>query len=188
VRSAIGIDGSGGCAALAALTRMRPACCRSRRPTLGFARAACARGGAARSSTSIPPSPDAGPAGLADFPIVSQGFAERAYGTVDRALEQMALQGARLPVVTLGPRGSLALHAGRVLASPAPPVAVVDSTGAGDVFRGAFAWGLLQGLEAAALLRIANGAAALSCVGLGAQGGIPDSSRLRAFLADSRRS
>ena len=124
----------------------------------------------------------------ADFPIVSQGFAEHAYGTPSRALEQMASLGARLPVVTLGARGSLALLAGRLLVSPAPPVGVVDTTGAGDVFRGAFAWGLLQGFEAEALLLVANGAAALSCCGLGAQGAIPDAPRLRAFLADPRRS
>ena len=125
---------------------------------------------------------------LADFPIVSEGFAERVYGTVESALEQMAGQGARLPVVTLGARGSLALWAGRSLASPATRMVVVDTTGAGDVFRGAFAWGLLQGLDAEPLLRAANAAAALSCTGLGAQGALPDAVQLLAFLADPRRS
>ena len=125
---------------------------------------------------------------LADFPIVSSGFAEPAYGTVSGALEQMAALGARMPVVTLGARGSLALRAGREIASPAPRVAVADTTGAGDVFRGAFAWGLLQGLEAEPLLCAANAAAAWSCGGLGAQGALPDAAQLRAILADPRRS
>ena len=124
---------------------------------------------------------------LADFPIVSLGFAEGAYGSVSAALERMAARGARLPVVTLGERGARGLLAGRELASPAARVAVVDTTGAGDVFRGAFAWGLLQGLAAESLLRTANAAAALSCRGLGAQGAIPDAPGLRAFLADPER-
>lgn len=125
---------------------------------------------------------------LADFPIVSLGFAERVHGAVSSALEQMAALGARLPVVTLGARGSLALCAGREIASPAACVAAADTTGAGDVFRGAFAWGLLQGLDAEPLLRAANGAAGWSCTGLGAQGALPDATQLRAFLGDPRRS
>jgi sugar/nucleoside kinase (ribokinase family) len=125
---------------------------------------------------------------LADFPIVSESFAEAAYGTVEKALAQMAAQGARLPVVTLGALGSLALWAGQRLASPAHRSVVADTTGAGDVFRGAFAWGLLQGLDVEALLRAANGAAALACRGLGAQGALPDATRLQSFLADPRES
>ena len=124
---------------------------------------------------------------LADFPIVSLGFAEGAFGSASAALQQMAARGARLPVVTLGERGARALSAGRELASPAARVAVRDTTGAGDVFRGAFAWGLLQGLAADVLLRTANAAAALSCRGLGAQGALPDVLGLRAFLGDPGR-
>jgi sulfofructose kinase len=121
-----------------------------------------------------------------DFPVVSQGFAERAYGAPEAALARLAALGARLPVVTCGAGGALAWWQGRVLASPALAVEVVDTTGAGDAFHGAFAWGLLQGLDAAALLRAANGAAALACTGRGAQGALPDPGRLEAFLGGRR--
>jgi sulfofructose kinase len=118
-----------------------------------------------------------------DFPVISEAFAVRAYGSAERALARLAALGAKLPVVTCGARGALAWWRERPLASPAFAVAAVDTTGAGDVFHGAFAWGLLAGLDAAALLRAANAAAALACTGRGAQGALPDRARLEAFLA-----
>jgi len=122
-----------------------------------------------------------------DFPVVSKGFAEAAYGSAEGALDRLVALGARLPVVTLGAEGALARSAGRQLASPGFAVDVVDTTGAGDVFHGAFAWGLLRGLDAAALLRAANAAAALACTGLGAQAAIPDAEQLVAFLGEGQR-
>lgn len=119
-----------------------------------------------------------------DFPVVSQSFAERCYGSPVAALSRLAALGARLPVVTLGARGAVAWWEGEPLASPAFGVDVVDTTGAGDVFHGAFAWGLLEGLGVVPLLRVANGAAACACTGLGAQGALPDAKELRAFLAE----
>jgi sugar/nucleoside kinase (ribokinase family) len=95
----------------------------------------------------------------------------------------MAALGARLPVVTAGARGALARENGRTLASPAFAVSVVDTTGAGDAFHGAFAWGLARGLGAAELLRVANAAAALACTAPGAQGALPDAGELGALLA-----
>jgi sugar/nucleoside kinase (ribokinase family) len=118
-----------------------------------------------------------------DFPVVSRGFAEAAYGGAEPALARLAALGARLPVVTLGAEGALAWSGGRLLASPAFAVEVVDTTGAGDAFHGAFAWGLLQGLGTAELLRVANAAAAFACTGPGAQGALPDAGELRWLLA-----
>ena len=118
-----------------------------------------------------------------DFPVVSQSFVERFYGSPAEALVRLASLGAKLPVVTLGAQGALAWWEGEPLASPAFGVEVVDTTGAGDVFHGAFAWGLLEGLGVVELLRAANGAAACACTGLGAQAALPDARELRAFLA-----
>jgi sugar/nucleoside kinase (ribokinase family) len=89
-----------------------------------------------------------------------------------------------MAVATLGERGSLALTREREIAAPSFAIAPRDTTGAGDVFHAAFAWGLLEGLEGEALLRAANGAAALSCRGLGAQGGVPTRAELDAFLRE----
>ena len=49
----------------------------------------------------------------------------------------------------------------------------VDTTGAGDAFHGAFAWGLAEGRNDAECARIASAVAALSCRRLGARAGLP---------------
>jgi sugar/nucleoside kinase (ribokinase family) len=78
-----------------------------------------------------------------------------------------------LACVTLGARGAMLLHGDRVYHEPAFPVTTVDTTGAGDVFRGAFIAALLRGDAPGDILRFANAAAALSCTRLGAIAGVP---------------
>ena len=62
---------------------------------------------------------------------------------------------------------------GRLHYSPAFAVDAVDTTGAGDVFRGAFIDGLLKGDTPPAVLRFANAAAAVSCTRRGAMNAVP---------------
>jgi sugar/nucleoside kinase (ribokinase family) len=91
---------------------------------------------------------------------------------------------ASLVVVTLGARGSLARCGGREFQSPAPSVAVVDATGAGDVFRGALAAAFLTwpAGDVETALAYANCAAALSCRGVGARGALPAQEEIRRWL------
>jgi sugar/nucleoside kinase (ribokinase family) len=49
----------------------------------------------------------------------------------------------------------------------------LDTTGAGDVFRGAFIYALLRGDTPRDVLRFANAAAAFSCTTVGAMSGVP---------------
>ena len=123
-----------------------------------------------------------------DFPIVSRALAEAigGRGGLRAALGELCALGARLAVVTLGEHGALARLGERVIESPAFRVDVRDTTGAGDVFHAAFAWGLLEGLPAEPILRAANAAAAMSCRALGAQGGLPTRAELEAFLREQR--
>jgi sulfofructose kinase len=65
------------------------------------------------------------------------------------------------------------LEKGRLLQSPAFKVTVADTTGAGDVFHGAFIYGLLQKWALEDIARFANAAAALKCTQIGARRGIP---------------
>lgn len=77
-------------------------------------------------------------------------------------------------VVTRGARGSVAYCGGERLTQPAYPVEpVVDTTGAGDVFHGAFAYGLTLGYDLATNLEFAALVAALKCRALGGRAGIP---------------
>ncbi|MCP3984726.1 MAG: ribokinase [bacterium] len=122
----------------------------------------------------------------ADFPIVPESFAD-ALGGVDAALADLVRRGARLPVVTRGEHGAVGLWQGKRLEAPARAVQVLDTTGAGDVFHGTFAWGLLAGQSPAGLLEVANAAAGMSCRAQGAQGGIPSTYALEDFLAAADR-
>ena len=72
-----------------------------------------------------------------EFPIELTGC-----DGLGRALETMGREfGAAIVCATLGDRGSLAWCSGREIRTRAFPVDCVDSTGAGDGFRGAFAVG-----------------------------------------------
>jgi ribokinase len=55
--------------------------------------------------------------------------------------------GPRAAVITLGAAGAAVAMNGQTRAYPAPPVHVVDTTGAGDAFSGAFATALAQGAD-----------------------------------------
>ena len=84
-------------------------------------------------------------------------------------------------VVTAGAAGAVWARGGApILHQPAPAAAVVDSTGAGDAFIGAFAAALVAGLDDAAALRRGVVAGALACGRAGAVPSLPD---LAAILA-----
>lgn len=96
---------------------------------------------------------------------------------------------AALVCATLGREGSLAFCQGREIRTPAFHVPVVDTTGAGDVFRGGFiaAWLLHEGTaEVEELLAYANAVAALKCRMLGARQGIPGPDEVSGVLRAPR--
>jgi len=109
------------------------------------------------------------------IPILAQGLPEAITGEADpeRALRKLPAPHARLRCVTMGAQGALLLDGDRVVRCDAPAVSIVDTTGAGDVFRGAFIVALLRGDPPDRLLRFANAAAALSCTRPGALGLVP---------------
>jgi sulfofructose kinase len=71
---------------------------------------------------------------------------------------------------------------GRSGLQPAFAVGVVDTTGAGDAFHGAFTWALASGLDDAGSARVASAVAAMKCRKLGAREGLPTARELEAFL------
>ncbi|MFD2854728.1 PfkB family carbohydrate kinase [Seohaeicola zhoushanensis] len=60
---------------------------------------------------------------------------------------------------------------------------MVDTTGAGDTFVGAYAAGLAEGLSDEAALQRAVAAAALTCRKVGAQSAMPRAEEIDALLA-----
>lgn len=121
-----------------------------------------------------------------DYLIASQVFAEALTGLTSpsEAVEALADYGSSVTVVTLGEAGSLTLAGGRSFHTPAFPVDVVDTTGAGDVYHGAFIFGLLQKWGLKMIAGFASAVAALSCTRLGGRQGIPTLDEAKSFLRD----
>ncbi len=108
------------------------------------------------------------------------------YDEPGRALEAMAREfAAPLVCVTLGAEGSLARAGGREVRTAAFQVDCVDSTGAGDAFRGGFAAGCLRtpNGDIEDVLRYANAVGALNCRALGARSAMPTLEEVETLLA-----
>lgn len=123
-----------------------------------------------------------------DVIIAAENFPSALTGHEDlgRALEEMTREfAAPVVCVTLGERGTLTRCGGREIRTPAFQVECVDTTGAGDVFRGGFVAGCLRWPEAQLhdVLTYANAVAALNCRALGARGGIPTPAEVDELLA-----
>jgi sulfofructose kinase len=118
------------------------------------------------------------------IPIFAEHVPEHLTGIKDpeRALRKLREKHTGLLCVTLGARGALALDGDVPHYSPGFPVHAVDTTGAGDVFRGGFIHGLLNGWPTDRVLRFANAAAAASCLTLGALNGVPDLAQIERLL------
>jgi sulfofructose kinase len=104
----------------------------------------------------------------ARFPMMYTGISDR-----KRALLELQKYTPGFLCSTLGDDGAMAWVNGEFLHIEGFKVNVVDTTGAGDVFHGAFIYGLLQNWEVEEILRFSNGAAALKCKDLGGRRGIP---------------
>jgi sugar/nucleoside kinase (ribokinase family) len=127
---------------------------------------------------------------LVDYLVASSEFPAVWTGERDpfHALEALQTEyGMKVAAMTLGERGSLARCDGRFVYSPAYVVDAVDTTGAGDVFHGAFCYAVLEGMTIGDALDFSNAMAALNCTASGARGGIRGLDEIRAFMARAER-
>ncbi|MGI8825598.1 MAG: carbohydrate kinase family protein [Chloroflexota bacterium] len=109
---------------------------------------------------------------LVDHLIVSRDFAVNLTGTADPSAAVQALWSSQreVVVVTCGAEGGWYMDdAQEPRHCPAFPVHVLDTTGCGDVFHGAYAVALSKGLDLSERIRYASAAAALTATGLGGQ-------------------
>lgn len=88
--------------------------------------------------------------------------------------------------VTVGSQGCYWLEGETLHHQPGFKVDVKDTTGAGDVFHGAFAFALAKGMPIADIVAFASAVAALKCTRLGGRDGVPDLATVEAFLAANK--
>jgi sulfofructose kinase len=125
-----------------------------------------------------------------DYLIVSEDFSCRLMreSNLETALRRMQSRyGCRLSAATLGENGVLAWDGNRLIHSPAYRVPVVDTTGAGDIFRAGFIYGLLRDWPIERQLDFSCAAAAMNCMAQGARGGIQSVNAIENLMATTER-
>jgi sulfofructose kinase len=126
-----------------------------------------------------------------DFPITSKDFPERLTGERDLLKSLPMIFGefkCRMIAATLGRFGALAWDGDRFILSPGFRVKALDTTGAGDIFHGAFLYGLLRGWQVEETLEFSCAAAALNCQASGARGGIASLTKIENLRQRGERS
>lgn len=126
--------------------------------------------------------------GLVDHLILSQPFAENLTSKTKPADAVKALwsEARQVVAVTCGADGCWYCsrsEPAHVKHQPAFRVRVVDTTGCGDVFHGAYASALARGLDVEECIRFASATAALKATRQGGQAGIPNRAAVESFLA-----
>jgi sulfofructose kinase len=97
-------------------------------------------------------------------------------------LERMHQYGPSVVGITLGAEGCWYSTGEGPVHQPAFSVQAVDTTGAGDTFHGAIAYGLARGWDVPRTVEFASAVAALKCRALGGRPGIPRLEEALAFL------
>jgi sulfofructose kinase len=123
-----------------------------------------------------------------DYLVSGSDWLHRWTGETDPflALEQVqTVYGMRVAATTLGEGGALAREGGRWAYSPGFHVSAVDTTGAGDVFHGAFCYAILEGMPLERALEFSNAAAAINCTAIGARGHIPSREEVLRLIAQA---
>ena len=103
------------------------------------------------------------------------------------AADRLRRAGVGVVVLTLGEQGALVLMEDAPVMVPSFPVAVVDTTAAGDAFVGAFAVALSEGRTPVEAATWGCAAGALACTVLGAQPSLPSREAVMALLDTDRR-
>lgn len=122
---------------------------------------------------------------LVDVLIASEHFHVPLLGP-DKPLKETLLTlfeiGPKEVVITRGARGSVGWDGRLILAQKAFPISAIDTTGAGDVYHGAYIYGILQGWAMEEKMRFASAVSALKCQSVGARKGIPFLSEVTDFM------
>ena len=110
-----------------------------------------------------------------DYLIAASGLLEALTGESDvvKAIERTHREyGCRAVGVTLGADGAMLFTDGKLYYSPGFSINCVDTTGAGDVFHGAFCYSVLEAMSWPQTLDFCNAMAALNCRAFGARGAL----------------
>lgn len=119
--------------------------------------------------------------GEVDYLVCSEDFA-RDYSKVDKITEENYHEvffkvlelNRKNVIITLGEKGCIYLKDGELFLFPAFKTKAIDTTGAGDIFHGAFVYCLNEGYDLEYTLKFSSACASLSVEKIGGRESIPD--------------
>ncbi len=124
---------------------------------------------------------------LTDIMIPSEEFALKktnSQNAKEAAEKLMNTYRPEVVVITQGKEGGLYYDGNEFRHYPAFSVNAIDTNGSGDVFHGAFAAGLVYGLDLKKCCIFASAVSAIKCMGIGARESVPDLKRVKEFLKE----
>lgn len=92
----------------------------------------------------------------------------------EKAINQLKALNRGQIVITLGERGLIYEENNQIKQLAAYNVNAIDTTGAGDIFHGAFAYGLVKGFTLLSNLKFSSMASAISVETIGGRKSIPN--------------
>ena len=125
---------------------------------------------------------------LTNVAIISEFFAERfkPNSPPEKITQELYEMGRSIAIVTLGERGCVGTYSEGTFRFPAFQTKVVDTTGAGDAFHGAFIYGMLQKWDVLKTVEFASAVATLNCQKLGGRAAIPNLEEALNFIESQR--
>lgn len=123
-----------------------------------------------------------------DYMIPSAEFAKKHTHTdtlEDAAKTLLSWYRPEFVVITDGKNGGLYADENGMRHYPAFPVDAVDTNGSGDVFHGAFAFGLCHGFDPQTCCLFSSAVSALKCTGIGARESVPSYEKTINFLKEN---
>jgi len=121
---------------------------------------------------------------LVNYLVIPEEFAIGFTGikSLEGAGRSLLGLGPEAIIITRGIKGSLGITQGKIFSQKAFRIKTIDTTGCGDVFHGAFVYGLLKYWPLEIITEFATACAALKCRGLGGRSASPTFSELKQFL------
>jgi sulfofructose kinase len=119
-----------------------------------------------------------------DYPILSELFV-KSYQQMEDPLEagkKFYSKSNKAVLVTCGDRGVYIITSEGSEHIPAFAIKPVDTTGAGDVFHGAFLFSLWKGYGVREAALFSSAVSAIKCMKIGGQNGIPDFKETKEFI------
>lgn len=127
--------------------------------------------------------------GVTDIAILSHTYPQTLYGEeydaaafLSEIFDRLPEDGPRIAGLTMGGEGcAIRTPQHAFLRVPGHEVKALDTTGAGDVFHGAFVHATIRGESPETAARFANAAAALKCEGMTGRSALPSEEEIRRF-------